>query len=47
MKWNKNLKNIIGTTLLLTFSYFAGHEIAHIQHSASPSAVLPAGSTGV
>lgn len=45
MKWNKNLKNIIGTTLLLTFSYFAGHEIAHIQHSASPSAVLPAGSS--
>ena len=45
MKWNKNLKNIIGTTLLLTFSYFAGHEIAHIQHSASPSAVLPASSS--
>lgn len=45
MKWNKNLKNIIGTALLLTFSYFAGHEIAHIQHSASTSAVLPAGSS--
>lgn len=45
MKQNKNLKNIIVTALLLTFSYFAGHGIAHIQNVYASGALLPAGSS--
>ena len=45
MKQNKNLKNIIVTALLLTFSYFAGQGIAHIQNVYASGALLPAGSS--
>ncbi|MCI9251904.1 MAG: polysaccharide deacetylase family protein [Lachnospiraceae bacterium] len=45
MKQNKNLKNIIVTALLLTFSYFAGQGIAHIQNVYAFGAILPAGSS--
>lgn len=45
MKQNKNLKNIIVTALLLTFSYFAGQGIAHIQNVYAFGALLPAGSS--
>lgn len=45
MKQNKNLKNIIVTALLLTFSYFAGQGIAHIQNIYAFGAILPAGSS--
>lgn len=42
MKLDKNLKNIIGTVLLLTLAYFSGQGIARIQNLPEPSALLPA-----
>lgn len=45
MKCNKNLRNIIGTALFLTFSYFAGQGIAYARDTVSPGTLLPAGSS--
>lgn len=42
---NKNLKNIIGTLLLLTLSYFGGQGIAWLQDLPDPGSLLPAGSS--
>lgn len=41
---NKNLKNIIGTVLLLTLSYFCGQGIARLQGLPESGALLPASS---
>lgn len=45
MKLDKNLKNIIGTVLLLTLAYFGGQGIARIQDLPEPGALLPASSS--
>ncbi len=42
---NKNLKNIIGTVLLLTLSYFGGQGIARLQGLPDSGTLLPAGSS--
>ena len=44
MNLNKNLKNIIGTVLLLTLSYFCGQGIARLQDLPESGALLPASS---
>lgn len=44
MNLNKNLKNIIGTVLLLTLSYFCGQGIARLQGLPESGALLPASS---
>ncbi len=41
MKLNKNLKNIIGTLLLLTLSYFAGQGIGMLKDAVRPGMLLP------